>query len=47
MAVSGFLAEVQKTDLEALSRRYPEAFERERLMGVRFVPFLGDKAKAQ
>ncbi len=29
MAVSGFLAEVQKTDLEALSRRYPEAFERE------------------
>jgi hypothetical protein len=29
MVVSGFLAEVEKTDLEALKRRYPEAFERE------------------
>ena len=27
-AVSGFLAEVEKTDLEALKRKYPEAFER-------------------
>jgi len=25
-AVSGFLAEVEKTDLEALRRKYPEAF---------------------
>ena len=28
-AVSGFLAEVEKTDLEALRARYPEAFARE------------------
>jgi anaerobic selenocysteine-containing dehydrogenase len=27
-AVSGFLAEVEKTDMEALKRKYPEAFER-------------------
>ena len=27
-AVSGFLAEVEKTDMEALKRRYPEPFER-------------------
>jgi anaerobic selenocysteine-containing dehydrogenase len=27
-AVSGFLAEVEKTDLEGLKRKYPEAFER-------------------
>jgi trimethylamine-N-oxide reductase (cytochrome c) len=27
-AVSGFLAEVEKTDMEALRRKYPEAFER-------------------
>ena len=26
-AVSGFLAEVEKTDLDALKRKYPEAFE--------------------
>jgi trimethylamine-N-oxide reductase (cytochrome c) len=29
MATSGFLAEVEKTDLEALRARYPEAFARE------------------
>jgi trimethylamine-N-oxide reductase (cytochrome c) len=29
MAVSGFLAEVKKTDLEDLRSRYPEAFARE------------------
>jgi hypothetical protein len=29
MVVSGFLAEVEKTDLEALERRYPTAFARE------------------
>ncbi len=27
-AVSGFLAQVEKTDMEALRRKYPEAFER-------------------
>ena len=27
-AVSGFLAEVEKTDMEALKRKYPEAFKR-------------------
>ncbi len=27
-AVSGFLVEVEKTDLEALKRKYPEAFAR-------------------
>jgi len=27
-AVSGFLAEVEKTDIEELKRKYPEAFER-------------------
>lgn len=27
-AVSGFLAEVEKTDMEELKRKYPEAFER-------------------
>ncbi len=27
-AVSGFLVEVEKTDMEALKRKYPEAFER-------------------
>jgi trimethylamine-N-oxide reductase (cytochrome c) len=27
-AVSGFLAEVEKTDMEALKRKYPEAFQR-------------------
>ena len=27
-AVSGFLAQVEKTDMEALKRKYPEAFER-------------------
>jgi hypothetical protein len=29
MVVSGFLAEVEKTDLEALKSKYPEASERE------------------
>jgi molybdopterin guanine dinucleotide-containing S/N-oxide reductase-like protein len=29
MVVSGFLAEVEKTDLEGLRRKYPEAFARE------------------
>jgi trimethylamine-N-oxide reductase (cytochrome c) len=29
MVVSGFLVEVEKTDLEAMRRKYPEAFERE------------------
>ena len=29
MAVSGFLAEVEKTDLESLRAKYPEAFARE------------------
>ncbi len=29
MAVSGFLAEVEKVDLEALQARYPEAFARQ------------------
>jgi len=29
MVVSGFLAEVEKTDLEALRKKYPEAFARE------------------
>ena len=29
MAVSGFLVEVEKADLEALRRKYPEAFARE------------------
>ena len=29
MAVSGFLAEVEKADLEALKAKYPEAFARE------------------
>jgi anaerobic selenocysteine-containing dehydrogenase len=29
-AVSGFLAEVEKTDLESLAAKYPEAFARER-----------------
>ena len=29
MAVSGFLVEVEKTDLEEMRRKYPEAFERE------------------
>ena len=29
MVVSGFLAEVEKTDLEAFERRYPEAFGRD------------------
>ncbi|MCE5254124.1 MAG: dehydrogenase, partial [Actinomycetia bacterium] len=28
MVVSGFLAEVERTDLEDLRRRYPEAFSR-------------------
>ena len=27
-AVSGFLAQVEKTDMEALRRKYPEAFDR-------------------
>jgi trimethylamine-N-oxide reductase (cytochrome c) len=27
-AVSGFLVQIEKTDLEALKRNYPEAFER-------------------
>jgi trimethylamine-N-oxide reductase (cytochrome c) len=27
-AVSGFLVDVEKTDVEALKRKYPEAFER-------------------
>ncbi len=27
-AVSGFLVDIEKTDLEALKRKYPEAFER-------------------
>jgi trimethylamine-N-oxide reductase (cytochrome c) len=27
-AVSGFLVEIEKTDMEALKRKYPEAFER-------------------
>jgi hypothetical protein len=29
MAVSGFLVEVEKTDLAALNGKYPEAFARE------------------
>jgi hypothetical protein len=29
MAVSGFLVEVEKADLEGLRRKYPEPFERE------------------
>jgi hypothetical protein len=29
MAVSGFLVEVEKADLEALKAKYPEAFARE------------------
>jgi trimethylamine-N-oxide reductase (cytochrome c) len=29
MAVSGFLAQVEKTDIEALRARYPDAFEKE------------------
>ena len=29
MAVSGFLVEVEKTDLEGLRSKYPEAFARE------------------
>jgi hypothetical protein len=29
MAVSGFLVEVEKTDLEVLRAKYPEAFARE------------------
>ena len=29
MAVSGFLAEVEKTDMEEMRRRYPEPFARE------------------
>ena len=29
MVVSGFLVEVEKTDLEAMRKKYPEAFERE------------------
>ena len=29
MAVSGFLVEVEKADLEALRQKYPEAFARE------------------
>ncbi len=29
MAVSGFLVEVEKTDLDGLRRKYPDAFERE------------------
>jgi trimethylamine-N-oxide reductase (cytochrome c) len=29
MVVSGFLAEVEKTDLDGLRRRYPEPFARE------------------
>jgi trimethylamine-N-oxide reductase (cytochrome c) len=28
MVTSGFLAEVQRTDLDALRREYPEAFNR-------------------
>jgi hypothetical protein len=27
--VSGFLAELEKTDVEEMRRKYPEAFERE------------------
>ena len=27
-AVSGFLVQIEKTDMEALKRKYPEAFER-------------------
>ena len=34
-AVSGFLAQVEKTDMEALRHKYPEAFER------RFHPYAG------
>jgi trimethylamine-N-oxide reductase (cytochrome c) len=29
MAVSGFLVEVEKADLESLRRKYPEAFDKE------------------
>ncbi len=29
MVVSGFLAEVEKTDLEAMKAKYPEVFARE------------------
>jgi hypothetical protein len=29
MAVSGFLVEVEKADLDGLKKRYPEAFARE------------------
>ena len=39
-AVSGFLAQVEKTDMEALRRKYPEAFERP------FHPYAGPGLEA-
>ncbi|TET57509.1 MAG: dehydrogenase [Dehalococcoidia bacterium] len=39
-AVSGFLAQVEKTDMEALRRKYPEAFDRP------FHPYAGPSLEA-
>jgi Anaerobic dehydrogenases, typically selenocysteine-containing len=38
MPVSGYLVDVEKVDMEALKRKYPEAFERDKKMDAKFGP---------
>jgi len=38
MPVSGYLVDVEKVDMEALRRKYPEAFERDKKMDAKFGP---------